>query len=317
MRAASSFALLAVFAVPLALAGQPPAPQPPAEPVPGVYEAARAFDTLVNPNCSHCIDEAKRRAGELRDDDRCLCWTRGKYDGGAIPLRFFLVSHRVISDTYGVFVYDPDGGYARGFAPSLDFRFHGWRHGLMVMSHKDGTLYSCLSGVAFAGPRKGDRLKPFPTLVTDWGPWLKQYPNTVAYHMYPKYQPQPLPTKPSPTSLSRRGPVDPRLPDSRPVLGVTDGKTALALPLDPGYWVRTRELLPPQNAADFTFAGRPCVVLSDAPTRTVAAYEQVAERRAPTDKLGEQGERLESKAVEVHADGGAPPAAFVDRKSGT
>src|SRR5258708_34694448 len=27
-----------------------------------------AFETLVNPNCSHCRDEAKRRAGELRDD---------------------------------------------------------------------------------------------------------------------------------------------------------------------------------------------------------------------------------------------------------
>ena len=33
-----------------------------------------AFPTLVNPNCSHCRDEAKRRAGELRDDDRVLCW---------------------------------------------------------------------------------------------------------------------------------------------------------------------------------------------------------------------------------------------------
>src|SRR5262249_26599774 len=43
-----------------------------------------AFKTLVNPNCSHCRDEAKRRAGELRKDDRVLCWirdTKGKYEG--------------------------------------------------------------------------------------------------------------------------------------------------------------------------------------------------------------------------------------------
>src|SRR6476646_9391213 len=33
-----------------------------------------AFETLVNPNCSHCKDEAKRRADELRADDRVLCW---------------------------------------------------------------------------------------------------------------------------------------------------------------------------------------------------------------------------------------------------
>src|SRR5437868_10989214 len=83
-----------------------------------------AFPTLVNPNCSHCLDEAKRRAGELRDDDPVLVWTRGYSDGGAIPIRFFLSQHRVISDSYGLFVYDPDAGFARGFSPSYNFVFH-------------------------------------------------------------------------------------------------------------------------------------------------------------------------------------------------
>src|SRR6266480_4949579 len=80
-----------------------------------------AYKTLVNPKCSHCRIEATRRAAELRDDDRILCWIRGYSDGGAIPIRFFLNSYRVISDSYGVFVYDPDAGFARGFAPSLEF----------------------------------------------------------------------------------------------------------------------------------------------------------------------------------------------------
>src|SRR5215831_19971523 len=128
-----------------------------------------AFETLVNPNCSHCVDEAKRRKDELKDSDPVLMWTRGKYDGGAIPIRFFLNPYRVISDTYGVFVYDPDAGFARGFEPSYEFTFHGWRNGVMVMKHKDGTLYSCLSGVAFAGPKKGTKLKAVPTLVSTWG----------------------------------------------------------------------------------------------------------------------------------------------------
>src|SRR4051794_23083893 len=48
-----------------------------------------AFKTLVNPACSHCRDEAKRRAGDLKDDDRVLSWIRGYSDGGAIPYRFF------------------------------------------------------------------------------------------------------------------------------------------------------------------------------------------------------------------------------------
>ena len=74
------------------------------------------FQTLVNPNCSHCRDEAKRRAKELRADDRVLCWIRGYSDGGAIPFRFFLNTYRVISDSYGVFVYDREAGYARTLA---------------------------------------------------------------------------------------------------------------------------------------------------------------------------------------------------------
>lgn len=190
-----------------------------------------AHQTLVNPDCSHCVDEAKRRQNELKDDDRVLCWMRGKYDGGAIPVRFFLNPFRVISDTYGVFVYDPDAGYMKGYEPSLDFKFHGWRNGIMVMKHKDGTLYSCLSGKAFDGPRKGDQLKPVATLTTNWGPWLKQYPDTVAYHMFEKYQPTELPKQDSADSVSTRGKPDGRLPADAEVIGVTVGKTAKAYPV--------------------------------------------------------------------------------------
>src|ERR1700738_3605429 len=153
--------LIALFPAVLAAAASA------ADPI--LVEQPDAFQTLVNPKCSHCRDEAKRRADELRADDRVLCWLRGYSDGARIPLRFFLTSYRVISDSYGVFVYDPDAGYARGFAPSYDFAFHGWRNGVMVMRHKDGTLYSCLTGLAFDGPRKGTRLTPAPTLVSDWG----------------------------------------------------------------------------------------------------------------------------------------------------
>ena len=142
--------------VPMLTAAASSAAEPPSPPF---IVKPDAFTTLVNPKCSHCRDEAKRRADQLKDNDRVLCWIRGYSDGGAIPFRFFLNPYRVISDTYGVFVYDPDAGFARGFAPSLDFRFHGWRNGVMVMRHKDGTLYSCLTGLAFDGPNKGKRLQ--------------------------------------------------------------------------------------------------------------------------------------------------------------
>jgi hypothetical protein len=262
-----------------------------------------AFRTLVNPDCSHCRDEAKRRAGELRPDDRVLCWvrdTKGKYDGGAIPIRFFLNPYRVISDSYGVFVYDPDAGFARGFAASYDFTFQGWRNGVMVMKHKDGTLYSCLSGIAFDGPGKGSRLTPVPTVVSDWGFWLQRYPGSVAYHMYDKYRPLELPTQVNDDSRRTRLPADPRLPADQPVLGVAEGKESRAYPLD---------VLAKDGLVRDTVGGTECVVLWYGPTRTAAAYRPLA-----TPPRKEDGE---PRAVTLAADGKGGEAPFVDRETGS
>jgi hypothetical protein len=256
------------------------------------------FKALVNPSCSHCRDEAKRRAGELRDDERVLCWIRGYSDGGAIPLRFFLVPYRVISDTYGVFVYDADAGFARGFEKSLDFDFHGWRNGVMVIRHKDGTLFSSLSGLAFAGPRKGERLRPVPTLVSAWGDWLKHYPQTVAYHMFDKYQPAELPSKPSADSRRSRGPADKRLPADTLVLGVYDGGKAVAYPL------------PLERPSDLRIDGDRVVLWSGA-TRTAAAYRSLAE---PPEKVSAKPRPITLELVA--ASSGEGPA-WRDRETGS
>lgn len=274
MRAASfaAFVLLAalfgvIFCV-SDVASQPP---------PGKFklvEKPDAFPTLINPNCSHCIDESKRRGNQLQKDERVLAWIRGKYDGGAIPVRFFLARHRVISDTYGVFVYDPEAGYMRGFEPSLDFRFHGWRNGVMVMRHKDGTLYSALSGKAFDGPRKGDQLKPVPTLETQWGDWLTRYPGTVAYHMFDKYQPINLPRTENADSVVTRGAPDERLPSASEVLGVVvNGKSR-------AYPVATLEKS--GGVIADTIAGQKVLVLWYQPTRTAAVFAaEVEDAKTP------------------------------------
>jgi hypothetical protein len=224
-----------------------------------------AFATLVNPNCSHCVDEARRRKDELKDADPVLCWTRGYSEGGAIPLRFFLNTYRVISDSYGTFVYDPDAGYARGFAPSYNFVFHGWRNGVMVMRDKtDDTLYSCLSGVAFEGKRKGDRLKSIPTITTTWGEVMGRNPNAVAYQMFEKYMPSDLPTKPNEESVkSRLAKVDPRLKPDEMVLGVRIGDKTRAYPLSE---------IAKSGFIEDEFEGTRVAVLYNPTTKTAAAY---------------------------------------------
>jgi hypothetical protein len=272
---------------------------PPAEPP--LIAKPEAFKTLVNPMCSHCRDEAKRRAGDLKDEDRVLCWIRGYSDGGAIPIRFFLNSYRVISDSYGVFVYDPDAGFARGFAPSYDFVFHGWRNGVMVMKHKDGTLYSCLTGIAFAGPKQGTRLEAVPTLVSDWGFWLQRYPGAVAYHMLDKYQPVELPDEVNQDSRkSRPSKGDDRLPADAVVLGVAHGKEVRAYPLD---------TLAKAGILQEQIGGEPWVILWHGPTRTAAAYLSIA---SPIKK---EGGKPRPVTLTRDAKEGASP--FVDKETGS
>jgi hypothetical protein len=273
-----------------------------------------AFETLVNPNCSHCVDEAKRRKDELKDSDPVLMWTRGKYDGGAIPVRFFLSPYRVISDTYGVFVYDPDAGFARGFTASTEFRFHGWRNGVMVMRHKDGTLYSCLTGLAFDGPRKGDRLTPWPTITTNWGWVMKHYPTGVAYHMFEKYRPVELPTGPNEDSVKSRGELDTRLPTDELVLGVD----LRARTYPHAYRIADLERLGKSAAiTDVLEFGSEVVIVWDGTTRTAAAYLPVAEKHDGVNELSKEGKIVNSRRVEIVADGKSESAPFVDKKSGT
>jgi hypothetical protein len=254
--------LVLILAATVALAAEPKEPP--------VVTKPDAFETLIHPDCSHCVVEGKRRKDQLRPDDRVLCWIQVQTDGyindGAIPLRFFLSTHRILDDSWGLFVYDPDAGFARGFAPGGGpYRFHGWRNGVMVLKAPDGTLYSGLTGVAFDGPRKGTRLQPEPTLVSDWGFWHKRYPRSVAFSMEDKFKPVDLPTEVNKDSRKSRGPADGRLPAETMVLGVWDGKHARAYPLD---------ALEKAGVIQDTVDGRPRVVLWYAPTRTAMAYQQ-------------------------------------------
>src|SRR4051794_41918178 len=100
-------------------------------------DRSEMFQTLINPACSHCVDEARRAAGALRDDDRVLAWIRGEYDGGAIPYRWFLVPYRVIADSYGGVGYHPHADFVRGWPAAHDFRFHGRRHRGLGVRGKD------------------------------------------------------------------------------------------------------------------------------------------------------------------------------------
>jgi len=254
------------------------------------------FQTLVDPDCSYCRDEAKRAGDALRDDDRVLAWIRGQHDGGAIPYRWFLVPFRVLSDTYGVFVYDADADFVRAWPPSVDFRFQGWRNGVMVMKDKDGTLFDCLTGVAFEGPRKGERLVPLPSFESNWGPWLKANPGTVAYMMYPKFKPMPLPAGVLSESLQTRPAPDARLGPEQRVFGLAIGAQSVAFPLT-RFGVQPELLKTKLSEQD-------AVILWEPSTRTAVSFAPETEGKNP-------------EQVTLSVDLGDRDAPFIDRETGS
>ena len=158
----------------------------------------------------------------------------------------------------------------------------------MVMKHKDGTLYSCLTGFAFDGPRKGEHLTPWPTIVTDWGWTMKHYPDGVAYHMYEKYKPTELPTKLSDDSVKSRAAVDKRLPADEMVLGVA-APNGRARPR--AYRLADLDAMGRFAAVKDVFeCGVQAVIFWDRDSKTATAYRAIAEKRAKTEKLSEEGE---------------------------
>jgi hypothetical protein len=256
-------------------------------PRPGLYQP------LTEPPCSYC--STQNRKGFVRSDDRAICWIRAAHNGGAIPIRHFLAAPRVINDTYGLFFYDPDGGYVSAFEKDYGYEFYGWRGGVMVARGKDGTLWSALSGVAFDGPQKGKRLARIPSVVTDWGYWLMLHPESTAYDMFDgqKYPMAALPAQMSAEARRSMGEVDSRLPPLATVIGVEAGGQFTAFLLD-GLGERA--------CFQDTVGKEPVAVFWYGPTHSAVAFSP----------------RLDDRRLTFYADHISPETApFKDRETGT
>jgi hypothetical protein len=285
IRAAAILALPGVILT--ALAAIPAASERAILARPGLYRP------LTEPPCSYCSTQNLK--GLVKPTDRAICWLRAAHNGGAIPLRHFLAAPRVINDTYGLFFYDPDGGYVSAFEKDYGYEFYGWRGGVMVAKGRDGTLWSALSGVAIEGPQKAKRLTRIPSMVTDWGYWLMLHPESTAYNLFDghKYQVAELPTRMSAEARQTMGTVDPRLKPLATVLGVRANDRTQAFPLD-GRADR--------DCLRSTVGGEPVAVFWYAPTRTAVAFSP----------------RLDDRTLTFYADDISPETApFKDRETET
>jgi hypothetical protein len=251
------------------------------------------FRSLTEPPCSYC--STQQRKGLVQPGDRVIAWVRGAHNGGAIPLRHFLAAPRVINDTYGLFFYDPDGGYVSAFKKDYGYEFYGWRGGVMVVKGKDGTLWSALTGLGLEGPQRGRRLERIPTLLTEWGYWLMLHPESTAYDLYDgkKYPLAELPTQMSAEAKQAMSPVDPRLQPESFVLGVEVKDRTKAFPLQ-GAEERLCFL--------DEVGGEPVAVFWYAPTRSAVAFSR----------------KLDGRTLTFYADSISPETAPIkDQETGT
>jgi hypothetical protein len=125
--------------------------------------------------------------------------------------------------------------------------------------------------------------------------------------MYEKYTPTELPKDANADSARTRGKVDSRLPVDALVLGIWDGKTAMAVPMS--HFV---------NGTTAAFGEGDWLVLWYGPTKTAAAFRPIAELRKPTTKLGVQGDLAEEKKVTLRTEGlMMADMPFVDAETGS
>lgn len=263
------------------------------EPQPQLVARPGLFSPLTEPPCSYC--STQHRKGLIRDDDLVVAWLRGAHNGGAIPARHFLAGPRIINDTYGLFFYDPEGGYIAAYEKDYGYTFHGWRGGVMVVKARDGTLFSALTGIAFDGPQSGKKLKRIPSLTTHWGHWRMLHPESTAYDLFDgqTYQITELPSKLNRDAEASIGQIDARLQSGRRIHGIELDEEIKAYPLD--------EQVERACFVDHV-GGRDVAVFWYGPTKSSVAFEAA----------------LDGRKLSFYADDISPETApFKDRETGT
>ena len=228
---------------------------------------------LTEPPCSYC--STQHRKGLIENSDRVIAWVRGAHNGGAVPLRHFLAGPRVVNDTYGLFFYDPDGGYVAAYQKDYGYSFYGWRNGVMVVKGPDGSLWSALSGLCFDGPKKGEQLGRVPSMVTNWDYWLMLHPESTAYDLFDgeRYAVTELPKNFSDEAKQTLRDVDARVAPMATVMGVEVGATRKAfVPVDSVE----------RQCFNDTVGDQPVAVFWYAPTQTSAAFSRMLDGKLLT-----------------------------------
>ena len=107
-----------------------------------------------------------------------------------------------------------------------------WRDALVLMDHESGSLWSQVDGEAIAGEQTGQRLDPIPSVMTTWGQWIADHPETLVLpsdHRGRKLKMRLYPRASGMLGLLGTDNPDPRLPGKELIAGFESGDEAVAI----------------------------------------------------------------------------------------
>jgi Protein of unknown function (DUF3179) len=158
-----------------------------------------------------------------------------------------------------------------------------------------GSLWQQSTSVATSGPLKGTHLETYPFLLTQWGEWRKQHPDTLVLKPLPgyidhfagmnKFISQQWALGISDTGPAPKGTIgnDNRLGAREIVLGLQVGGKDIAFPLS---------LLREKRVINVTIGGTPVVVVHQPATDTTTAFDSRVKRKTLELQAGSEADRL-------------------------
>ncbi len=110
-----------------------------------------------------------------------------------------------------------------------------WRDALVMHDLQTGTLFSQVSGIAIKGPHSGYELERFPSFITTYAEYVRNYPNGKILKKGPGERNTPYESyyrDSQRLGIFGRQNQDPRLEGKSRVIGLRSGTDELAVPLD-------------------------------------------------------------------------------------
>jgi hypothetical protein len=119
-----------------------------------------------------------------------------------------------------------------------------YRDSLVLYDRETGSYWSQIDGKALRGPLTGKKLSEVPSMVTTWGQWRKEHPQTLLLRPEPRPRVSPYEqyfSDPKKLGVLGTKNADPRLPGKTWVWGIADASGAVAI-VEERLGAQSREL---------------------------------------------------------------------------